>query len=306
MGVMKIGRTQLDMPIGAGAEVVGYALDHGINFLDTAEWYETYEYIAEALRARRSAAGFREPVIASKSLEGSAAAMAAAVDDARRALDLDVLDIFLLHEVREAPDFERRAGAWECLNGLKARGIVRAIGVSTHYVDVAEMNADLPESDILFPLINKDGLGVRSGTGFGTADAMAAAIKRNGEAGKGVFAMKVFGGGNLTGRYLECLDYADALPGVDSIMIGMSERRDVDDAVAYAEGTIDRSYVPDTSMKKIRIDQGDCEGCGACVRICPNKALRLTAGGTAEVDHGICLTCGYCAPSCPVRALLLY
>jgi aryl-alcohol dehydrogenase-like predicted oxidoreductase/NAD-dependent dihydropyrimidine dehydrogenase PreA subunit len=306
MGVMKIGRTQLNLPIEAGADIVGYGIDRGISFLDTAEWYQTYPYIAEALRTRRVKSGFEMPVIASKSLHGSYEAMAKAVDDARRALDLDVIDIFLLHEVREAPDFEDRRPAWSCLCDMKTRNIVKAIGISTHYVDVAELNAELPESDILFPLINKDGLGIREGKGFGTAEAMAAAIKRNSEAGKGVFAMKVFGGGNLTGRYIECLDYADSLPGVDSIMIGMSERREVDDAVAYAEGTIDRSYVPDISGKKIRIDQGDCEGCGACIDICPNKALHMKDSGTAEVDHGVCLTCGYCAPACPVRAILLY
>jgi predicted aldo/keto reductase-like oxidoreductase len=246
------------------------------------------------------------PVIASKSLEGSYEGMAKAIDDMRRALDYDVIDIFLLHEVRESPDFENRAGAWECLNDRKAKGIVKAIGISTHYVDVSERNAGLKESDILFPLINKEGMGIREGNGFGTAAGMAAAITQNHESGKGVFAMKAFGGGNLTGRYLECLDYVSALPGVDSIMVGMSERREVDDLIAYAEGTIDRSYVPDVSEKKIRIDGGDCEGCGACVERCPNKAISMKGGGTATVDHSICLTCGYCAPACPVRAIIMY
>ncbi|MDR3225574.1 MAG: aldo/keto reductase [Clostridiales Family XIII bacterium] len=306
MGVMKIGRTQLGLPVRAGAEIVGYALDSGINFLDTAEWYQTYEYIAEALRTRRSAAGFEMPVIASKSLSGSYEGMANAIDEMRRALDLDVVDIFLLHEVRENPDFERRQGAWACLNDLKAKGIVKAIGISTHYVDVSDLNARLPESDVLFPLINKEGMGVREGGGFGTAASMATAILRNHEAGKGVFAMKAFGGGNLTGRYIECLDYVRGLPGVDSVMVGMSERCEVDDLIAYAGGTIDRSYVPDISKKKIRIDKGDCEGCGACVERCPNKAIRMEDAGTAVVDHGICLTCGYCAPACPVRAIILY
>ncbi|MDR0520057.1 MAG: 4Fe-4S binding protein, partial [Clostridiales Family XIII bacterium] len=74
----------------------------------------------------------------------------------------------------------------------------------------------------------------------------------------------------------------------------------------YAEGTIDRSYAPDISEKKIRIDGGDCEGCGECIERCPNKAIHMTASGTAAVDHGICLTCGYCAPACPVRAIIMY
>jgi aryl-alcohol dehydrogenase-like predicted oxidoreductase len=42
MGVMKIGCTQLDLPTGEGSDIVGYAIDRGIKFLVTAEWYRTY------------------------------------------------------------------------------------------------------------------------------------------------------------------------------------------------------------------------------------------------------------------------
>jgi predicted aldo/keto reductase-like oxidoreductase len=306
MGVLSIGRTQLDLPLAAGADVVGYALDRGVSFLDTAEWYQTYHYIAEAMRTRRNAPGFDPPVIASKSLDATYDGMSAAIDDMRRELDIDVVDIFLLHEVREAPDFESRSGAWACLNDMKSKGVVKAIGISTHYTDIAELNADLPESDILFPLINKTGLGIRCGKGFGIKEDMAAAISRNKLCGKGVFTMKAFGGGNLTSEYIECLDYVNSLPGVDSIMVGLGNRREVDDLVSYAEGTMDRSYAPDISHKKIRVDRGDCEGCGACVQRCPNKAINIDDAGIASVDHGVCLTCGYCAPACPVRAILLY
>jgi predicted aldo/keto reductase-like oxidoreductase len=306
MGVLSIGRTQLDLPLAEGADIVGYALDRGIGFLDTAEWYRTYPYIAEALRTRRGAAGFTPPAIASKSLDPTYSGMAAAIDDMRRTLDIDVVDIFLLHEVREAPDFERRSGAWACLNDMKAKGVVKAIGLSTHYTDIAARNAGLPESDILFPLINKAGLGIRCGDGFGEIKMMAEAIALNSERGKGVFTMKALGGGNLTGGYIGCLDYVSALKGVDSIMVGLGKRSEVDDLVAYAEKTIDRSYVPDISHKRIRVDRGDCEGCGACVKRCPNHAISLDNAGIAAVDHSKCLTCGYCAPACPVRALLLY
>ncbi len=71
------------------------------------------------------------------------------------------------------------------------------------------------------------------------------------------------------------------------------------------DGTIDPGYTPDLSNKKIRIDQGDCEGCGACMGRCPNHAIFRNNNGLAEVDHHICLTCGYCAPVCPVRAIIL-
>jgi NAD-dependent dihydropyrimidine dehydrogenase PreA subunit len=134
---------------------------------------------------------------------------------------------------------------------------------------------------------------------------MEAAIKHNSDAGKGIFSMKTFGGGNLTGSYLEALDYGASVEGVASMMIGIGKEEEVDRLVEYAEGTIDRSYVPDISKKRIMVDQGDCESCGACIDMCPNKAMHFNSDGLAEADQNICITCGYCAPVCPYRAIIL-
>ncbi len=49
---------------------------------------------------------------------------------------------------------------------------------------------------------------------------MAAEIKKAAAAGKGVFAMKIFGGGNLIGHYLEAIRYVRDLEGISSLMIG--------------------------------------------------------------------------------------
>ena len=45
-----------------------------------------------------------------------------------------------------------------------------------------------------------------------------------------------------------------------------------------------------------------CEGCGNCVKRCPQKALRLE-GGRSVCDHGKCVLCGYCAKVCPLFAV---
>ena len=55
-GVLTVGNTQLNLPVEEGAEVLRYALERGINFLDTAQYYETYPYIREALKNKGSAA----------------------------------------------------------------------------------------------------------------------------------------------------------------------------------------------------------------------------------------------------------
>ena len=88
--------------------------------------------------------------------------------------------------------FAERAGAWEYLNKAKTEGLVRAIGVSTHNVDVVREMASVDECDVVFPLVNYAGLGIRNGEGPGTADEMMEAISACHDAGKGIFSMKVF------------------------------------------------------------------------------------------------------------------
>lgn len=299
-GVLTIGNTQLNLPLREGADLIRYAMEQGINFLDTAQYYQTYPYIREALKGTSF-----EPVIVSKCLDHTYQDMKQAIEEARHELNRDVIDIFLLHEVRSDPDFDNRAGAWAYLQEAKEKGLVKAIGVSTHHVDVAERMSSIPEVDVLFPLINLHGLGIRRGNNPGARDDMAAAIQEAANHGKGVFAMKVFGGGVLTGEYHQAIDYVMNLPGVSSLMVGFGNHREVDRMIERMEGTLDPDYLPDLSRKKIWIDQGDCEACGACVDRCPNGAIYQNKDGLANVSYERCLTCGYCAPVCPVRAIIM-
>lgn len=306
LGVLTIGYTQLDLPLEEGAEIVKYAYEKGIRLFDTAQYYETYPYIREAFKEiDLSPDNPDRPIIASKSLDHSYEEMEAAIHECLDALGIDHIDIFKMHEVRQEPDWSDRAGAWQCLIDYKKKGIVGAIGVSTHHVDITEMMADIPECDIVFPLINYAGLGIRKGDGPGTAEEMAAAIKKCLDAGKGVFAMKAFGGGNLTNTYMKSLNYVRDL-GCHSIMIGMGKKSEIDDIVRYAEGVLPEEYQPETKDKKIHIDQGDCEACYSCVERCPNKAIYINDAGLADVNYDVCLTCGYCAPVCPVRAIIMW
>lgn len=300
-GVLPMGKTQYNLPLDVGASLIRYALSRGINFFDTAQYYETYQYICKALEPKDYS-----PVIISKCLYPSYSQMDQAIEEAIREMNVDYVHGFLLHEVRGAEDFDDRCGAWQCMKDAKRAGLIKAIGVSTHHVDTAFNMACQIDCDLLFPLINKDGLGIRNGDGPGTASDMAKAIELNNEAGKGVFTMKVFGGGNLTGSYMECMDYITGLTGVSSRVIGFSNRKEVDTAIAYAEGFLDRGYVPDITDKRIQVEQSDCEGCGACIKRCPNHAIFFNRAGLAQVDPKICITCGYCAPVCPVRAIIMY
>ena len=308
MGVLTIGRTQLVLSLEAGTRVVRYAIEQGINLLDTAEYYETYPYIKRALDELSpsfSQGLLPRPAIASKSLAPDYEGMSSAIEDCRKALNIDVVDVFMLHEVRQAPDFDNRSGAWAYLQEAKTKGIIKAVGISTHHTDVALEAADTPGVDVLFPLINFQSLGIRNGENAGVKEDMEQAIAAAAKRDIGVLAMKAFGGGNLTKHYIEALDYVTGIPGIDSVMIGMGSGKDVDDAIAYFENRLPEDFVPDVKRKHMFIDRGDCEGCGACVRYCTSKAIRMTEHGYAVIDEKACVLCGYCAPICPTRALIM-
>ena len=42
-GVLPIGPSQLALPVEKGAEILRYALNRGINFIDTAQYYRAYK-----------------------------------------------------------------------------------------------------------------------------------------------------------------------------------------------------------------------------------------------------------------------
>ena len=300
-GVLPIGPSQLALPVEEGANIIKYALKHGINFIDTAQYYRTYPYISKAMDGEN----FDDLVICSKSLCYDYEGMMEAIMEAREELHRDVIDIFLMHEVRSG-QLELRTGAWEALKDAKAKGLVRAIGLSTHHVDITMQAASIEELDVVFPLINYASLGIRKGDEFASKEEMMEAITACHKAGKGVFSMKAFGGGGLTGHYQEALDYVFSKPEIDSVMIGFGKTKEVDDLLAYLDGSMESNYNPDISKKKVYINQEDCEGCGSCKAACPAGAIFYNENGLAEVNHEKCLTCGYCSPVCPVRAVIMY
>jgi Na+-translocating ferredoxin:NAD+ oxidoreductase subunit B len=47
-----------------------------------------------------------------------------------------------------------------------------------------------------------------------------------------------------------------------------------------------------------------CNGCGACVRLCPADAISGEKKKLHAIDAGLCIECGACGRVCPQSALL--
>ena len=113
-GTLAVSRLQANLPPAEGAKVIGRAVELGIDCIDTAQVYGSYEHVAAALKELGREAN--DLTIISKSLVKSAQGMREAVEEARLAMKRDVIDAFHLHAVCSAEDFRERAGAhseWE-------------------------------------------------------------------------------------------------------------------------------------------------------------------------------------------------
>lgn len=116
-GALTIGPLQANLSLSQGAAILRYALQRGINFIDTAETYGTYPYIREALKGHPN-----EVVIASKSYAYTYAGMKQSVDRARLALDRDQIEVFLLHEQETALTLHGHRAALDFLLDAKLKG----------------------------------------------------------------------------------------------------------------------------------------------------------------------------------------
>lgn len=295
-GALPMGPLQKNLAISKCADVVELALRMGVNFVDTAEMYRTYEPIKTAM----DRTGIR-PVIASKSNHKTYEGMEHAVHEALEKLGVDYIDIFHLHAAREGENaFELFHDALECLKDMKSKGVVKAIGISTHSVAVTNKAAQNDAIDVVFPIINMTGRGIIDGS----KEEMTEAIKKASNAGKGVYLMKVLAGGNLIGDFDSAMKFARDVEGYSSIAVGMVNTEEVEFNVRYFNGEELKS-IPETikSLKKPQVFQALCKSCGACISACPNSAISLDTGNKAFVDEGKCLTCGYCTPVCPQFAI---
>jgi len=297
-GVLPIGPLQANISVGKGAKLIRTALEKGINFIDTAEGYKTYPYIKKALE------GYNEEVIiATKSGAKTYQEMEQSIKNALISLDRNDIDIFLLHAARVTPSvFEERAGALQCLQDYKAKGVLRAIGISTHVVEIVRRAAEIKEIDIIFPIINKIGIGIVGGS----VEDMIKAISEAHKAGKGLYAMKALGGGHLINQLEEAFNFVRNIKGISSLAVGMvsSEELELNLKIFNDEEIPKGLFTQKIKPSKRLFISTFCKGCGTCVKTCPNNALSLE-NGKAVVDHKLCILCGYCNPVCPEFAIRL-
>ena len=290
-GTLTIGPLQKNYSIAKGTKILKEAVEAGINFFDSAQLYETYPYLNRLLKEIKTSV-----IIASKSYADTFKGMMDSIEKARKEIDRDYIDIFLMHEQESFLTIKGHYPAWEALLAAKQKGIVKAIGVSTHHVQGVSAARKLEDIDVIHPIINYKGIGIVDGT----AEDMLREIKKAKTQNIGIYAMKALGGGNLSSNYLEALQYVFSIKELDSVALGMQESLEIQANCMI----LNKTEIPQELHvklikydKKLRIESW-CSGCGKCIKKCSQGALSLNRFNKLIVQHEKCILCGYCSTVC--------
>lgn len=282
---------QANLPIREGADIIKYAYDKGINFIDTAEIYENYKYIRIALESIDR----KDYVITTKCYAYTKDMAKESLNKALEEIGTDYIDIFLLHEQESIHTIRGHYEAIEYFLEAKKKGLIRAFGLSTHRVEGVMGATKFNEIDVIHPIINIQGIGIQDGT----VQDMLSAVKIAYDMGKGIYAMKPLGGGHLIKNFEKAFEFVKDIPYIHSIAIGMQSKDEVDANVSMmVDGVFPEDLKYKLNEKKRKLIVADyCIGCGNCVRICKNNGIEIIDGKAVPNEN--CILCGYCARNCP-------
>jgi len=122
-------------------DAVLYALEKGMDFIDTSRMYTTSETrIGKALSQTA-----KKPVIATKSFCRTADSIRKDVEISLRELRRDVIDIYQCHGINTVEEYRvitAKDGAYAGLVKAREEGLIRHIGITSHSLDMLETALD--------------------------------------------------------------------------------------------------------------------------------------------------------------------
>ena len=320
MEYRKLGRTGMTVSaVSLGCEhlqgkdyatvktVIDAALDKGINFLDVFMSEPCVRSdIGKALQGRREQV-IIQGHLGSCWVDGQYKVsrdmdeVTFAFEDLLERLQTDYIDVGFLHFVDKENDWDalEKSDMLKYALSLKEKGVIRAIGMSSHDAVTAKKAVDSGYIDVLmfslnpaYDLVPKerdmteifteviDGK-KQDFSGFTLEPARAALYRACEEKGVAITVMKTLAMGTLLSAErsplgvalteAQCIHYALRRPAVAAVMIGMQRISDVENAVSYfetPESERDCSKIL-ASLGMFNAD-GRCMYCNHCLP-CPSK-----------------------------------
>ena len=265
-----------------------YAIDHGVNYVDTAPIYHFGK--SEPILGRALADGYRKKVRLATKLPPwsvySRADMDRILAGQLVTLNTDRIDYYLLHSLgKESWEKCRRLGVLEFLDAAKKDGRIRNAGFSFHSnVDTFKEIIDAYDWDfcqIQFNYLDEHNQAGIEGLQYAASKRIA------------VMVMEPLRGGNLAGHVPDdvqkCWDNAPVKrsaaewglrwvwnhPGVTVVLSGMNEEAHIDENLRVAETALPDSLseselavLEQARQTYRRLMKVDCTGCRYCMP-CP-------------------------------------
>jgi aryl-alcohol dehydrogenase-like predicted oxidoreductase len=224
-------------------ELINRALDLGITYCDTAAgYYPSETYYGEVMAARR-----REVFLATKTADRTRDGAWHSIEQSLTNLQTDRVDLIQVHHLdslAELTQITQPDGALAAMTEARDQGMVRFIGLSSHYADVMLAALDAFDFDTILCRVNP--LDRVRGDFIGRVLPVARGR------GLGIIAMKVMDrGGLLDGRVRPSvlLRYTLTHP-VTTAIVGCGSLRDLEDNIATC-----RSFRPLTPRQADKVEQ---------------------------------------------------
>lgn len=330
LGLGGIGKT----PPEEIEAIIRKAMDHGINFFDLCTAGATYAPLGRAIAGRRDQV-FLQVHFGAVYDENGEYGWCRDFDTIRRTflweletLGTDYVDFGFLHCVDQQEDLDKliQIGVLDYLKELKAQGVVRHIGFSSHTPAVANRILDTGLMDMMMFSINP-AYDFEKGDeyGVGSVNERFALFHRCQVEGVGISVMKPFFAGQLLSEdtspfpqaltRTQCLQYALDRPGVLTVLPGVLTMEHLDQVLEYLSASPEEKdysviagFTADTITGKC-VYCNHCQPCPAGIDIgLANKYYDLALAGDAiaanhydklTVKADACIQCGHCEERCP-------
>lgn len=217
-----------------------HAYDRGIRNFDCADTYGTHGLVAEALSKKNrndytltSKIWVRGGGIPEKERPDADVV----VERFRKELNTDYIDLVQIHCMVDENWTETQKKQMDILENLKAKGIIRAHGVSVHSLDAMKDAVKSPWVDVLHARINPYGIAMDKPD----PEEVVEVIQQLNKSGKGVIGMKLVGNGNLrddSKKIDNSLRFVLGLGSVDMMIVGFESSEQIDNYLGRVEKTL--------------------------------------------------------------------
>jgi 1-deoxyxylulose-5-phosphate synthase len=222
---------QTRLGISKFVNLARYAFDKGIHFLDTADMYGSHTYAREVLKDIPRDKITLLTKVMTYDEEGwyKAEPFEKSIDRFRKELGTDYIDIFLMHCMVNGQWPIQYKHYMDGLSEAKAKGIIKAVGLSCHSLEAMKEASVNPWVDVLLARINHKGARMDS-----SPEKVMEVLEVARKNGKGVMGMKIFGCGDLIkeDEREESLNFVLKSGNVHCMTIGMENTRQIDDTIS--------------------------------------------------------------------------